>query len=124
MVHSTAPLLYDACGIGGELVLAALLAMYRSFGEPPGIVTVTASQTRKGFAEICARYRAKPGFLWIQHLHVQVSWDPPMIPRALDQPRETQPVVGYELRTFALMNGHWRVTSFTYNLCRPASSRG
>jgi hypothetical protein len=99
--------------VGGELVLAALVAIYHNFKVPAGIGTVRglmnveaaaarahdvtavsricapdsvvtdagcqipgASQTRNEFAEIYARYRAMPRFLWIQRLYAQVSWDP------------------------------------------------
>jgi len=145
--------------VDGELVLAALLAIYHSVREPPGTGTVTglmneeaaaseahdvtavsricapdavmtdagcqipgASQTWKGFAEIYARYRAMPRFLWIQHLYAQVSWDPDdSRAAAADVTAETvgvleprtsrgksQSIVGYEPWTFALIKGHWR----------------
>jgi len=96
-----------------------------------------ASQTWKRFAEIYARYRAMPRFLWIQHLYAQVSWDPNDSRAAADVTAETvgslsprpadgtpSPSWATKLWTFALVNGHWRVTSFTYNLCRPSSNGG
>src|SRR5262249_53783238 len=101
-----------------------------------GCQTPGASQTWKGYAEIYSRYRALPRFAWLQHIYAKVSWEPDnsgastgyvtaetvgVLDSSVNS-RKSQFIVGHELWTFALVNGHWLVTSFTYNLCLPVNS--
>jgi len=101
-----------------------------------GCQTPGASHSWVGRAEIKARYRALPTFLSLHHVNARVFWDPDnrqattadvtadtigvLGPSAGSQAR--QPIAGHELWTFALFDGRWLVTSFTYNLCLPASN--
>jgi hypothetical protein len=101
-----------------------------------GCQTPGKSQTWKGYFQIYARYIAlkKTRFLWLRHIFAQVSWEPNNAgataasvtaeTTGVIEPstgrRKPQFIVGHELWTFALVNRHWLVTSFTYNLCLPA----
>lgn len=103
-----------------------------------GCQTPGASRTWTGYAEIKARYGQLPKFLWIQHVYPQVSWDPDDrqattadvtaetigVIEPSTNSQKSQSIVGHELWTFARVNGHWLVTSFTYNLCLPGSMGG
>src|ERR1017187_5256094 len=98
--------------------------------QKPGV-----SQTWVGYAQISRRYKGLQGFVWLRHLYAQVTWEPDnsdattaavtaetvgVLAPATSKGKQ-QSIVGHELWTFALTNGHWLVTSFTYNLCLPPS---
>lgn len=103
-----------------------------------GCQTPGASHTWKGYSQIDSRYRNLPKFLWLQHVFAQVTWDPNdfrastaavtaetigvQLPATSHEKSES--IVGHELWTFAYVNGQWRITSFTYNLCLPAYGGG
>ena len=108
---------------------------------PDAVVTDAACQTPGqshtwvGYAQISRRYKGLQGFVWLRHLYAQVTWEPDnsdattaavtaetvgVLAPATSKGKQ-QSIVGHELWTFALTNGHWLVTSFTYNLCLPPS---
>jgi len=91
------------------------------------------SHSWTGLARIEARYRVLPRFSSIQHVNARVLWEPDDsravradvtaetvgVIAPLNSSQKPQFIVGDELWTFALANGKWDITSFTYNLCRP-----
>ena len=119
-------------------------SLVESIYAPDAVVTDAAcqtpgaSQTWKGYRRLDARYLGLPKFLWLQHVFAQVTWDPDnssastatataetagvMLP-ATSQGK-SQSIVGRELWTFAIVDGQWRITSFTYNMCVPPSIGG
>lgn len=113
--------------------LAALASLY----APGAVVTDAGCQTRgtariwAGLNQITARYDRLPRFLSLRHVDPQVVWLPDNSTAAkaevtaetvgvIAPPAKSPnpvPVFGHELWTFALSQGRWVVTSFTYNLC-------
>ncbi len=111
---------------------------------PGAVVTDAAcqspqdSRTWKGYGQLDARYLGLPRFLWLQHVFAQVTWDPDnssastatataetagvMLPAT--RHGKSQSIVGRELWTFARVDGQWRITSFTFNMCVPPSIGG
>jgi hypothetical protein len=100
--------------------------------------TAGASQTWQGYDRIDARYRNPGKFLWLQHVFAQVTWDPNdsnastayvtadtvgvLLPATSHG--KSQSIVGHELWVFLRVDGQWRISSFTYNLCLPAYPGG
>ena len=96
-----------------------------------GCQTRGAGQTWQGYGEITARYSALPKILSLHHIFAAVSWEPANsgaekatvtsatigVIEVWPSPTQTESITGHELWTFALVNGKWLVTSFTYNLC-------
>jgi hypothetical protein len=94
--------------------------------QSPGASTVWT-----GEAQIMSRYNALPAFSSLEHVNVHVNWEPDfswatkadataetvgvIVPSGGSQ--QSQFIVGHEQWTFAHENGHWVITSFTYNLC-------
>lgn len=112
---------------------AAALSLYAStaFVKDAACLTHGSSTTWRGLKAIKARYKGLPAFSALQHKFPQVQFMPPdslaRTARATAQtvgilaPSATSPlpqyVRGNELWTFALINGKWLITSFTYNVC-------
>lgn len=96
-----------------------------------GCRTRGAGQTWQGYGELRARYSALPKILSLHHIFASAVWEPAnsraetaTVTAATSgvivvwpSPSQTEPIAGHELWTFALVNGNWLVTSFTYNLC-------
>jgi uncharacterized protein YchJ len=119
-------------------------ALVEHIYSPDAVVTDAAcgqpgaSQTWKGYGQLDARYLGLSGFLWLQHIFAQVTWDPGnssastatataetagvMLPATKNG--KSQSIVGRELWTFVIVDGQWRITSFTYNMCVPPGIGG
>jgi hypothetical protein len=119
-------------------------ALVERIYSPDAVVTDAAcqtpgvSQTWKGYRQLDARYLGLPKFLWLQHIFAQVTWDPNnssastatataetagvLLPATSHG--KSQSIVGRELWTFAIVDGQWRITSFTYNMCVPPGIGG
>lgn len=90
------------------------------------------ARTWRGLAQIVMRYQNLGVFSSLRHDHIQVRFipDTARAPRAAAtaetagsiNPSATnprgQPLRGHETWTFALENGRWLITSFTFDMCR------
>lgn len=98
-----------------------------------GCLTVDASRTWHGVADIQARYVGLPEFVSLGHVNTHVIWEP--ADRHANRAEATadtngviapngtspngQPINGHELWTFVRSGNGWVIQSFTYNLCFP-----
>jgi hypothetical protein len=101
---------------------------YNAVVVDAGCQSSSPSSVWSGLPQITARYEGLPPFTLLAHVNVHVSWIP-------DNSSATQATAtadtsgialvngssislrGHELWTFAKIDGQWRITSFTYNLC-------
>ena len=98
-----------------------------------GCQTPGASTSWVGLTRIKARYHALPGFAWLQHANIQLSWgsggrwastagataDTIEVMEPASAGQKTQAPTGHEQWAFSKINGQWVIMSFTYNLCLP-----
>jgi len=118
-------------------------ALVRHIYTPDAVVTDAAcgspvrSVTWQGWGPIDVRYRGLPEIPWMQHVFEQVNWYPSDSSASTAYVRadtvgvmrptaraKLQSISGRELWSFARVDGQWRITSFTYNLCLPPSLAG
>jgi len=117
--------------------LAIVLQIYApdAFVKDAACQSPGQSTTWRGLGPIKARYRALPGFASLGHEFAQVRFTPDTSRAATAtataqtvgfiKPSATSPtgqyIHGDEVWTFARTGGRWLITSFTYNVCYPAS---
>ena len=84
--------------------------------------------TWSGLPAITDRYESLPPFIWLAHVNVHITWMPDNFwaTRATATSDTSGIAVvngsqislkGRELWAFAKIDGQWRITSFTYDLC-------
>jgi hypothetical protein len=109
-----------------------LIYAYNAVVVDAGCQSPSPSYIWSGLPKITDRYNSLPKFISLAHVNVHVTWIP-------DDSSATQATAtadtggialindsqlslrGHELWTFAKIDGQWRITGFTYNLCLPSS---
>lgn len=117
-----------------DIGLVAKIYAPRALIENASCDLPSSQQSWSGLASIEARYQNLGGFSGLRHAHARVTFTPDS-GRARRATATAQtvgffqpagpastlvPLHGYEVWTFARVNGRWLVTSFIYDLCRPA----
>jgi hypothetical protein len=94
------------------------------------------SHAWEGYGQLDARYSTMSKFLWLEHIFAQVTWEPDNSSAStatataetagvqLTSDGKPESISGRELWTFAVVDGQWRITSFTYNMCVPPDIGG
>jgi len=91
-----------------------------------GCQNPTTGSVWQGASAIRQRYKKLQSFASLSHDNAQISWYPSnSSAKSATATAETVgavssiPIRGHEQWAFALFNGRWLITSFTYNLCFP-----